>query len=999
DAGTTESDRGATSGSGLESSADKRGETAQEKSQEAAETPQVPANENMKAPKSRSSSAAKSTGKRSRSGSKERSGNKKKRSSSKDRSGSSTATASDGSSPPVVAPASTGAPPAADKAHDLIQRALRPLLAKVFEKDDMDKLDAMADAAVKARPALEGQVPPTRVAAPPSHLPTPNTMFVGVPAATADLSNGSLLRGGYGGVECLLGVESLSEEDVQFLAKLLSPDVDIRREILTPLADTLEPDSYEFLLALKSISTKRETASLLRHYGAQDLARKVFGMTTLMKRLLDKFRTLEASTQRSSSQATRRALKDFEEVRQVRVDYSLLQKYWHQEAELAKGYIISELEKHSRDYKREAQEHERQQRAFQARIMRLESDHDELQKVIHDLENRLKASASDPSRLMNFLHRHDTRVDGNWPRLKALLEKFRGHQDPHEAWKTQIFVNTLDDPTLRPEPYVFADENDDSEEKQDPGDSRPRSGSKDDPVDFSEDPPKDPPSPLSSSLLKNTKSSGHSAGDSSDLQNVQWRPTSYTPNGEPALDTVASPLLDVSAVCASLNGPIVWDKLRTDVQVLMRSGLTLDQAEDLIRSGQAVHSRIPSRMLSVMLSRMMYWKCLDDTPWTKFVPSWCYKNAESRLEADLETGNIPSRWPPLSKQVHMDDEEIHKALFKSDGEDNEDDSRDAPFTPKKVNPVSPRRTTPPREAKRRASVDTSASEPDTSAEVKDNEELSSKVTSASSSRKSRPAQERKQSQLARKDYKELLPMERRLIETPRPGVNSLRHYGILVKFAPGTTNALEQSLPTSILVKFAPGTTNALEQSYGFPDYAPNLSKPAEAEQNRLRWKPADFMVFWETKPWDKMFQERSKYLPLHTRTQLSKISRDALGEIVEFMSDHRLAFWWIGHWTFIDQSRDDYSSNRAKERKTECDQVKKSYKRLINKWVDKGMGESLLEEPGVKVLGQREPSRVQWNTCQSDADRVKDLPQATRDKLLPVEHRKRHLVTLADFD
>ncbi|POM58703.1 Hypothetical protein PHPALM_36617 [Phytophthora palmivora] len=442
---------------------------AQETSKEAAETPQVPERKDVKAPKSRSSSVAKSTGKRSRSGTKERSGNKKKRSSSEDRSGSSTATASDGSSLPDVAPVSTGAPPAADKAQDLIQRALRPLLTKVFEKDDMDKLDALVDAAVKARPALEGQIPPTRVAVPPSHLPSPNTMFVGIPATTANLSNGSLLRGGYGGVECLLGVDSLSEKNVQFLAQLLSPDVDIRREILTPLADTLEPDSNAFLFALKSISTKREMASLLRHYGAQDLARKVFGMTTLMKRLLDKYRALEASTQRSSSQATRRALKDFEDVRQVRADYSLLQKYWHQEAELAKGYIISELEKHSRDYKREAQEHERQERALQARITRLESDHDELQKVVYDLENRLKASALDPSRLMNFFHRHHT-PDGNWPRLKALLEKFRDHQDPPEAWKTQIFVNTLDDPTLRPEPYVFADENDDSEDKQDPGD-------------------------------------------------------------------------------------------------------------------------------------------------------------------------------------------------------------------------------------------------------------------------------------------------------------------------------------------------------------------------------------------------------------------------------------------------------------------------------------------------------------------------------------------------
>ncbi|POM75938.1 hypothetical protein PHPALM_6887 [Phytophthora palmivora] len=198
---------------------------------------ETPSNSGDRAPTSDSPPSA--------SGSKERSGNKKKRSSSKDHSGSNTATASDGNSPPDVAPASTGAPPVADKAHDLIQRVLRPLQAKVFEKDDMDKLDALADAAVKARPALEGQVPPTRVDAPPYHLPSPNTMFVGVPATTADLSNGSFLRGGYGGVECLLGVESLSEEDVQFLAKLLSPDVDIRREILTPLADTLELDSYE----------------------------------------------------------------------------------------------------------------------------------------------------------------------------------------------------------------------------------------------------------------------------------------------------------------------------------------------------------------------------------------------------------------------------------------------------------------------------------------------------------------------------------------------------------------------------------------------------------------------------------------------------------------------------------------------------------------------------------------------------------------------------------
>ncbi|POM62957.1 hypothetical protein PHPALM_27822 [Phytophthora palmivora] len=344
DAGATEGDRGATSGSGLEASADKRGETAQETSKEAAETPQVPEHRDAKAPKSRSSSAAKSTGKRSRSGSK-------------------------GTlcSLPDVPPASTGAPSAAYKAQDLIQRALRPLLTKGFEKDDMDKLDALADAAVKARPAW-------RVKSLQHALLRLPLIF--------------LTR-----TRCLWEFQRrLRIYPTGAFFVVVTVELCVFWEWSHFRKRTYKPDSNEFLLALKSVSTKRETASLLRHYGAQDLARKVFGMTTLMKRLLDKYRALEASTQRSSSQATRRTLKDFEEVRQVRANYSLLQKYWHQEAELAKGYIISELEKHTRDYKREAQEHERQERALQVRITRLESDHDELQKVVYDLENRFLGS-------------------------------------------------------------------------------------------------------------------------------------------------------------------------------------------------------------------------------------------------------------------------------------------------------------------------------------------------------------------------------------------------------------------------------------------------------------------------------------------------------------------------------------------------------------------------------------------------------------------------------
>ncbi|KAE9086880.1 hypothetical protein PF010_g19931 [Phytophthora fragariae] len=146
------------------------------------------------------------------------------------------------------------------------------------------------------------------------------------------------------------------------------------------------------------------------------------------------------------------------------------------------------------------------------------------------------------------------------------------------------------------------------------------------------------------------------------------------------------------------------------------------------------------------------------------------------------------------------------------------------------------------------------------------------------------------------------------------------------------------------------------------------------------------------------MFQQRLKFLILHSADDLSDRAKSDLVDIVEFMWTHRRTFWLIGHWFFIDHHRDDYSANLYTERKKECDAVKKNYKKLLNDKVRGGLPESVLEEPGfwtfpakccfwvwmdksqlddqgrpfslpeqLRIVDMLEPTRVQWNSCDSD--------------------------------
>ncbi|ETI31089.1 hypothetical protein F443_21880, partial [Phytophthora nicotianae P1569] len=221
------------------------------------------------------------------------------------------------------------------------------------------------------------------------------------------------------------------------------------------------------------------------------------------------------------------------ELDNVRSGFSILSNFWDDQFQLARKQLDHKISEHDRDFKRAAQDHEREARALQAQVDSLSQENDDLRDCIRGLENRLSAGSLNVARTMNFLNRHGTRVDGNWPRLKALLEHAKDSKIPPSGWKTQILVNAIDDFGAQFGPYTFEDEGspDDGDSKEDDR-SGNRDGGKNKPLDISHD----------SSSPQQTPKKPKASGKSRSQSPVQLRPSAYTPNDHDALDATKRPL-------------------------------------------------------------------------------------------------------------------------------------------------------------------------------------------------------------------------------------------------------------------------------------------------------------------------------------------------------------------------------------------------------------------------------------------------------------------------
>ncbi|OWZ05047.1 hypothetical protein PHMEG_00022939 [Phytophthora megakarya] len=210
-------------------------------------------------------------------------------------------------------------------------RLLKISLAKSTFLTELDGDDTKARSVVVATPSAAGQVPPTLVTSSSTYSPCFTRKIVGVPAFDVNCLGTVLLRAGYGGLENLVKIECLSDQDKADLSKLLSEDQDIQWELLVPPDVSVEPSPSDFRDMITGIPSQRELAALLQVYEPQGLARKVFGMSTLLKRMLDRHRVSQVAFTLGTSKTTLEFGNSSDVARSARRDFALLEKPFNQQ--------------------------------------------------------------------------------------------------------------------------------------------------------------------------------------------------------------------------------------------------------------------------------------------------------------------------------------------------------------------------------------------------------------------------------------------------------------------------------------------------------------------------------------------------------------------------------------------------------------------------------------------------------------------------------------------
>ncbi|OWZ06701.1 hypothetical protein PHMEG_00021013 [Phytophthora megakarya] len=643
-------------------------------------------------------------------------------------------------------------------ARNAARNLLSTLLATSTFLTELDEAETKARSITAATLSAAGQVPPVQIASSPSYSPCSTTQFVGVPAFDVDRLSAVLLRASYGGLDHLVEIEHLSGQDRSDLSKFLSEDHYIQRELLMPRDASVELNPSDFRNLITGIPAQRELAARLRAYEPQGLAHRVFGMSTLLKRMLDKHRVSLVSCTLGTSKTTLELGHSLDEARCARRDFMLLEKAFNQQVVDILEQAQRRLSETHRDLQLAAEKHNHREQVLRDENAELQRQIDDYRLVNRQLEDRLRGGTFKVVRVMNFLNRHNA--------------QFKDGAFPPDAWKPQIQINAADEFDTDPGVHEYEVESDDEESKV-PEAPKPSIILKASTVDLTQpSSTESTPAKIQRKLFSGSKPKA--------LTDFQLRRNTYTPSATDTLDPTTAKQLSVTKARESLAEPVIWDKLRTDIQKLMRSHMSYDEALAAARADAEIHSHLDARRLVFMLVRIIYWKSLDKTPWVKYVPCWCKKEAESKLAKILTS-----------------------ALYDSVTEEEDDEGRDATFSPGEDNQNKPqRRTTPPRQAKRGRDTTSDSSSKN---KPKRASSPSKKRAKSGNDKKLRPGQERKQTALARKSYDSLSDSEKWIVKVPGRGILSWRHHGVLTKFLRGTANAVTQS--------------------FEFPDYAPNLAK------------------------------------------------------------------------------------------------------------------------------------------------------------------------------
>ncbi|RLN75105.1 hypothetical protein BBJ28_00016411 [Nothophytophthora sp. Chile5] len=858
--------------------------------------------------------------------------------------------------------------------------------------------------------------------------------LVGVPASIRDVISGAPVRTSAMGIERLVEVCDLSTQDFADLTRLA------RQESSELWLRPRPHDSSEAVVTslLDHVQLQRELIPVLRRYGPERFARRIFGMSQCMQAVLTRVRELEGAQHPDSGQM----IASQSDCRHLRRELERSRVFWEgRVTQLHRQHAVQldELQAvHRGEYATAIRERD-------ARIASLVTELAELRlqlgtAVADNVDLRVQLQNSrlpHPWGLLDFFHEH-TQFNTNWERLRDLLRHYQVGSDPPLAWRrTRVDITALDLDVSVPAPYPSLSERSGSgtpseteAKSEEAGPSEPTSSgtlvprltitdntastplvaSIESTTGSGSDFPIFPRKLVAKALaigvtgsLRNAElsSTSHSpltivdltgssagVGTSGDMVSVtpprpaqlQRRPSGYVGGVQGARDSLEIPPVTSRQARDLLPQGITWGSVRGDVQELMLYGSTYQDALELVRQPAAAHTQFRCSKLLLMLESMVYWNQMDGTPWVRYVPSSYFQAAITNLEG--ATMGVPAVWDPsplLLGALATHPASGNSAYVTPNDEWQPDFSSQSSHGDSndgdfQISPPSRKRAAGPMSATKRP---------------KRQKAISMKGVSSLLRR----------SPLAAKDYDRLTPAELEVIEDPSPTESSWRHLGILVQ---------RQAIPRGASV-----------QNVGFPVYAPAKTNYKELKP---RWHRGRYEVLLLQEPWESMYDDRVTELYFHRRLDLTAEVLRGLRRYVDFMRVEARKFWEIQHWVTIDDERDDVSNALYFDRKSRRDRFVREFAQAKTRLERvRGFKSSLWEEPGLWVppryvchwiwrdphfsdvrsslesqleeLDRVEPIRTQWATRNTDADFLQHVAPSVRSHALTPTERARNLI------
>ncbi|KAE8968222.1 hypothetical protein PR001_g27859 [Phytophthora rubi] len=254
------------------------------------------------------------------------------------------------------------------------QQIISAATAKHIFQGELNLVKIKSTATAAAAPFLPGDVPPARFGV----QQDPSSFVVGVPANHLDRLSERFMRDGYGGLEALTFVETLSDEDIQDLSEMTGSRLSIRPELLMPRSDDASTTTSDFRDLLGSLGARRELASLLQHYPVEGLARKVFKLSSLLKRTLEQLREVKRQLRSNGSRDGTELLEKLTEISNMKTGFALLNQHWKEAFITSKRQLDQEVTDHARDFKHAAQIHEREEEALRSRLAVANQERDDV---------------------------------------------------------------------------------------------------------------------------------------------------------------------------------------------------------------------------------------------------------------------------------------------------------------------------------------------------------------------------------------------------------------------------------------------------------------------------------------------------------------------------------------------------------------------------------------------------------------------------------------------